>query len=117
MRSSWSPTLIPKDVDDQNVYLVLDDFGPAGRAFREVAVDATDLEAVIGDLIAGQFSDPISVFAFNTTEHWADDVSADVAQDDGAYESDYAAGCFMISNAKIGGAASWRSTQSANTHA
>ena len=91
MRSSWTPTLVPKDVDDQNVYLVLDDFGPAGRAFREVAIDATDLEAVIHDLIAGQYSDPIRIVAFNTAEHWADDISVDVAQEirrrfDAAYD-------------------------------
>jgi hypothetical protein len=91
MRSSWTPTLVPKDVDDQKVYLVLDDFGSAGCAFREVNVDATDLEAVISGLIAGQYSDPIRVVAFNTAEHWADDVSADVAQEirrrfDAAYD-------------------------------
>ena len=91
MRSSWTPTLVPKDIDDQNVYLVFDDFGPAGCAFREVAVEATDLEAVIRDLIAGQYCDPIRVIAFNTAEHWADDVSADVAHEirkrfDAAYD-------------------------------
>ena len=30
-KSSWSPSIIPKE-DDQNVYLVLDDFGRNGRA-------------------------------------------------------------------------------------
>ena len=91
MRSSWAPTLVPKNVDDQNVYLVVDDFGSAGRAFREVDINATDLEAVIHDLIAGQYSDPIRVVAFNTAEHWADDVSSDIAEEirrrfDAAYE-------------------------------
>jgi hypothetical protein len=78
---SWTPSLVPKQIDEQNVYLVVDDFGPAGRAYREAAVEATDLETVIGDLITGQYTNPIRVVAFNTAEHWADDVSADIAHE------------------------------------
>lgn len=79
MRSSWIPTLVLKQQDDENVYLVIDDFGPGGRAFREIEVEATDLETVINDMVTGQYTNPIRVVAFNTAEHWADDVSADVA--------------------------------------
>ena len=91
MRSFWTPSLVPTDVDQQNVYLVLDDFGSAGRSFREADVDAADLETVIRDLIAGQYSDPIRVVSFNTAEHWADDVSAYIAREirrrfDAAYD-------------------------------
>jgi RNA binding exosome subunit len=91
MRSSWTPTLVQKDVEDQNVYLVLDDFGSAGRAYREVEIDATNLETVIRDLIAGHYTNPIRIVAFNTAEHWADDVSANVAKEilrrfDAAYD-------------------------------
>ena len=91
MRSSWTPTLVPKQIDDQNIYLVVDDFGPIGRAYREADVDRTDLETIIRDMIAGQYSDPIRVVAFNTAEHWSDDVSADIAREirrrcDAAYE-------------------------------
>jgi hypothetical protein len=32
-RSSWTPPIVPGD--DQTVYLVADDFGPIGRAWRE----------------------------------------------------------------------------------
>ena len=81
MRSSWTPTLVPKDVDDQNVYLVLDDFGAIGRYFREADIETADLETVIRDLIAGQYNNPIRVVSFNTAEHWADDVSADIARE------------------------------------
>ena len=81
MRSSWTPTLVPKQIDDQNIYLVVDDFGPTGRAYREADVDRTDLETIIRDMIEGQYSDPVRVVAFNTAEHWADDVSADIARE------------------------------------
>jgi hypothetical protein len=36
---------------------------------------------VISDLITGQFSNPVRVVAFNTLEHWAKDVSADIAEE------------------------------------
>jgi hypothetical protein len=91
MRSSWTPFLVPKQTDDQNVYLVVDDFGSVGRVFREADVEATDLETVICDLIAGQYLNPIRVVAFNTAERWAHDVSIDIAREirrrfDAAYD-------------------------------
>jgi hypothetical protein len=39
----------------------------------------TDLETVIGDLLSGQCKNPSRVVAFNTTEGWSQDVSADIA--------------------------------------
>jgi hypothetical protein len=33
-RSGWTPSIVPKDDgEDQNVYIVLDDFGRNGRAY------------------------------------------------------------------------------------
>ena len=64
---------------DQTVYLVVDHFGGPGTAYRETDVERTDLETVITDLISGQFNDPLRVVAFNTLEHWAQDVSRDIA--------------------------------------
>ena len=91
MGSSWTPSLVAKQIDDENVYLVVDDFGPAGRIYREAEVEATDLETVISDMVAGQYAKPIRVVAFNTAEHWADDVSVDIAREirrrcDAAYD-------------------------------
>ena len=91
MRSSWTHSIVPSHANDQNVYLVVDDYGPAGRAYRETDVGSTNLETVITDLIAGQYDDPVRVVAFNTFEHWADDVSTDVAREirrrfDAAYD-------------------------------
>jgi hypothetical protein len=67
--------------DDQNVYLVVDDFGKLGRAWREADVEATDLETVIGDLLEGQFNNPVRVVSFNTAEKWSQDVSEEIAQE------------------------------------
>jgi hypothetical protein len=49
--------------------------------YRETDVERTDLETVITDLISGQFNDPLRVVAFNTLEHWAQDVSKDIARE------------------------------------
>jgi hypothetical protein len=37
-----------------------------------------DLGLAVHDFMTGQFNDPVRVVAFNTLEHWADDVSKDV---------------------------------------
>jgi hypothetical protein len=34
---------------------------------------------VIRDLVAGQYSDPVGVIAFNTVEGWSRDISEDIA--------------------------------------
>jgi hypothetical protein len=50
-----------------------------GTAYRETEVERTDPKTIIGDLMSGQFNDPVRVVAFNTLEHWSKDVSADIA--------------------------------------
>jgi hypothetical protein len=65
---------------DVTVHIVLDDFGKAGRAYRETAEEAADFETVIDDLMAGQFNNPVRVIAFNSSEGWSRDVSEDVAR-------------------------------------
>ena len=62
-------------------YLVVDRFN-SGSVYRETEIERTDLETIISDFMTGQFNDPVRVVAFNTLEHWADDVSKDVAQED-----------------------------------
>jgi hypothetical protein len=79
-RTGWTPSIVPRG-DDQNVYLVVDDLGCNGRIYREADVETTDLETVILDLLEGQYKNPIRVVAFNTTEKWSQDVSADVAHE------------------------------------
>ena len=72
-----SPSIVPDDVQD--TYLVLDDFGRNGRAWREADVEDTRLETVITDLLSGEYKSPVRVVGFNTGEGWSQDVSADVA--------------------------------------
>jgi hypothetical protein len=64
---------------DQTAYLVVDRFGGVGTVYRETEVERTDFETIIADLMSGQFNDPVRVVAFNTLEHWAQDVSKDIA--------------------------------------
>jgi hypothetical protein len=81
MRSSdQSPSIVPPG-DDQDVYLVLDDFGGRiGQSWRETDVGHTDLETLIEDLLEDQYSNPVRIVAFNTAEGWSRDVSEEVAQ-------------------------------------
>src|SRR4051812_26904860 len=79
-KTNWTPSIVPSG-DDQTVYLVAEDFGKLGRAWREADYEATDLETVIQDLLSGQYKNPIRVVAFNTDERWSEDVSEDVADE------------------------------------
>ena len=79
-KSDWTPSIIPGD-NDQTVYLVAEDFGKLGCAWREADYEATNMEAVIEDLLSGQYNNPIRIVAFNTAERWSEDVSQDVAHE------------------------------------
>ena len=78
--TNWTPSIIPSG-NDQTVYLVAEDFGNLGRAWREADYEATDLETVIQDLLSGQYNNPIRVVAFNTEEGWSEVVTEDVAHE------------------------------------
>ena len=78
-RTGWSPNTVPYGAD-QTVYLVIDRF-KNGTVYHETEIERTELETIISDFMTGQFNDPVRVVAFNTLEHWADDVSKDVAQE------------------------------------
>jgi hypothetical protein len=64
----------------QTVYLVLDDFGPIGMAWRGANSERISMEAVIADLLDNQYCNPVRVVGFNIAEGWARDVSQDVAR-------------------------------------
>jgi hypothetical protein len=74
-----TPNLVPHF--SGTVHIVLDDFGNAGRVYRETAEAAATLESVIDDLLAGQFNNPARVVAFNTSQGRSRDVSEDVARE------------------------------------
>lgn len=65
-----SPSLAPTvpAYNGATTHIVLDDFGlNLGRAYVE-------------NMIAGQYSNPVRVVAFNTEEGWSRDVSEDIAR-------------------------------------
>jgi hypothetical protein len=80
MDRSFVPSIVPSG-DDQTFYLVINNYGTSGTAFAETDVGEADLETTINDLMSGQYSDPVRVVAFNTSEHWAEDASEDVARE------------------------------------
>jgi hypothetical protein len=76
--TGWTLRIVPYGAD-QTVYLVIDRFGGLGTVYRETEVERADLETIIADLVSGQFNDPIRIVAFNTLEHWSEDVSEYIA--------------------------------------
>lgn len=58
-----SPSIVPHS--NQDIHLVLDDFGHLGQIWREANVEDTDIETVITDLFDGQYKNPVRVIAFN----------------------------------------------------
>ena len=76
-RIGWSPDTVPYGADE-TVYLVVDRLA-TGAVDRETEIERADVESVIRDLLSGQFNDPVRVMAFNTLEHWAKDVSQEIA--------------------------------------
>jgi hypothetical protein len=76
-----SPPIAPTDAD-RDVYLVLDDFGGRlGRAWRETDESGTDRAELIRNLLDGQYSSPVRIVAFNTSEGWSRDVTDDIADE------------------------------------
>ena len=78
--TGWTPRIVPYGAD-QTIYLVVDRFGRHGSVYRETEVERTDLETIIVDLVSGQFDDPVRVVAFNTLEHWSEDISKQIADE------------------------------------
>jgi hypothetical protein len=77
--SNWTPSLVPRGADE-TVYLVTDDFGDLGRVWRETDIEtAANLETIIADMLKGEYSDPVRVVGFNTSEGWSCDISEEVA--------------------------------------
>jgi hypothetical protein len=74
MRTTTTPPPVPRR--DGTVYLVLDDFGKFGQAYRETDTTQADLQTVVANLLAGQYERPLRVVAF-----WARDVTAAIARE------------------------------------
>lgn len=78
MRSS--PSIVPTDRLDREIYLVLEDLGArAGCAWRETDESDTDLETVVRLMLSGGYPYPVRIVAFNAIEGWSRDATSDVA--------------------------------------
>ena len=75
-----SPSIAPRD-GHEDVYIVLDDFGSLGRAWRETDEAGANRAALVRNLLDGQYEHPVRIVAFNTTEGWSRDVSVDIADE------------------------------------
>jgi hypothetical protein len=78
MRSS--PSIAPNG-HEQDVYLVLDDFGCLGRAWRETDEAGAGRAALVRNLLDGQYENPVRIVAFDTAEGWSRDVTVDIADE------------------------------------
>jgi hypothetical protein len=58
---------------------VVDSFGSREELYREAEIERADFESVVGDMLDGRFNNPVGVIAYNTMEHWTEDVSGAVA--------------------------------------
>jgi hypothetical protein len=74
---SRSPSIVP----EEDTYLVLDDFGPLGRAWREADEAGADRRTLIRNLLDGQYEDPVRIVAFNTAEGWSRNVTREIADE------------------------------------
>jgi hypothetical protein len=63
------------------VYLVLEDFGTLGRAYRETPEDGADRETIVQNIVTGQYDKLLRIVAFNTIEGWSRDVTREIAQE------------------------------------
>jgi len=76
-----SPSIVPHGAD-QDTYLVLDDFGGRlGCSWRDTDADSADRETLIRELLNGQYSNPVRIVAFNTSEVWSRDVTVEIADE------------------------------------
>jgi hypothetical protein len=77
-----SPSIVPHVAADQDVYLVLEDFGGRlGRAWCETAEEDASRATLMRHLIDGLYEHPTRIVAFNTAEGWSRDVTIDVADE------------------------------------
>ena len=69
-KAGWTPSIV-KDEDDQNVYIVLDDFGRNGRApTAKRSSSAPTSKQSSWTCWKANTNNPVRVVAFNTAEKW-----------------------------------------------
>jgi hypothetical protein len=77
-----APSIVPQSAASHDVYIVLEDFGGRlGRAWSETAEEDCNRATLLRHLIEGHYLRPARIVAFNTTEGWSRDVTADIADE------------------------------------
>jgi hypothetical protein len=56
----------PRTPRTTTAYIVIEDFGRQGRAFRETELAEADLGTIVRNMISGEYRNPMRVIAFNT---------------------------------------------------
>jgi hypothetical protein len=86
--AAYVPPLNPEN--DVAVYIVVEDFGDFGQAYRETDLAEADHDTIVRNLISGEYRNPLRVVAVNILEGWSRDVSEEIAYDvlDRAYDAD-----------------------------
>ena len=62
-----------RTTQDDTVYLVLEDFGKFGQAYRETDPKQADRKTMMSNLLSGQYERPVRIVAFSTAQGWARD--------------------------------------------
>jgi hypothetical protein len=75
-----SPSIAPNGLE-RDIYLVLDDFGRLGRAWRETDEAGASRPTLVRNLLEGQYENPVRIGAFNVAEGWCRDVTLDIADE------------------------------------
>ncbi len=75
-----SPSIAPNGLEP-DIYLVLDDFGRLGRAWRETDEAGASRPTLVRNLLEGQYENPVRIVAFNIAEGWCRDVTLDIADE------------------------------------
>jgi hypothetical protein len=75
-----SPSIARHD-GHQDIYIVMDDFGSLGRAWRETDEAGANRATLVRNSLDGQYENPVRIVAFNTTEGWSRDVTVDIADE------------------------------------
>jgi hypothetical protein len=75
-----TPLAPSKPAFDVTIHIVLNDFGPLGRAYCETDEDDADEKTIVEIILRGEYSCPERVIAFNTADGWSRDVTEDIAR-------------------------------------
>ena len=76
---NYSLVPTPPPNDELTVYQVLDDLGKLCYVWREIDEASANEQAIINDILSGQFKRLLRVVAFNSDAGWSRDVTEEIA--------------------------------------